>query len=173
MVGIGTALAIDPQLPREWLLGKRRHTRIVFFIPTEFAQLKLDDRHVGQKCDGFVFPSDRWQLRNRAAVARAYPQGPTSPDYTSIISDRHYMRLHTLIEDARAKGADVIEAGVAPERAVERPRTLVPVLIVGARSMSHAKGVFVQGHWSLPSLLKAPFGKLAEFAIAITLRARP
>jgi len=204
----------------------------------------------------------------RAAVARSYPQGPTSPDYTSIISDRHYMRLHTLIEDARAKGARVIEAGVAPERAAERPRTLAPVLIVGAeddalvmqeeifgpllavrtyrsldeavdyinarprplalyyfgnvdadsqavlrrttsgnvginntllhvavddlpfggvgpsgmgayhgiegfRSMSHAKGVFVQDRWSLPSLLRAPFGKLAEVAIAFTLRKRP
>ena len=45
--------------------------------------------------------------------------------------------------------------------------------IEGFRSMSHAKGIFVQGRWSLPSLLRAPFGKLAEFAIAFTLRGRP
>ncbi|MHC6225807.1 coniferyl aldehyde dehydrogenase [Pseudomonas sp. X10] len=210
---------------------------------------------------------DEFINQYRAAVARSYPQGPTSPDYTSIINDRHYIRLHTLIEDARAKGANVIEAGVVPERAAERPRTLAPMLIVGAgdealvmreeifgpllpirtyrslgevidyinarprplalyyfgnvdadseailrhttsgnvginstllhvavddlpfggvgasgmgayhgieglRSMSHAKGVFVQGRWSLPSLLRAPFGKLAEFVIAFTLRAR-
>ena len=203
-----------------------------------------------------------------AAVARGYPQGPTSPDYTSIVSDRHYTRLQSLVEDARTRGAKVIETGVTPERATERPRTLAPVLIVGAgddaqvmheeifgpllpvrtyrsldeaigyinarprplalyyfgnvgadseallrcttsgnvginntlmhvavddlpfggvgpsgmgayhgiegfRSMSHAKGVFVQGRWNLPKLLRAPFGKLADFALAFTLRPRP
>jgi coniferyl-aldehyde dehydrogenase len=35
--------------------------------------------------------------------------------------------------------------------------------------MSHAKGVFVQGRWSLPGLLHAPFGRFARWAIAATL----
>lgn len=41
--------------------------------------------------------------------------------------------------------------------------------IEGFRTMSHAKGVFVQGRWSFPSMLHAPFGKFAERAISFTL----
>lgn len=201
-------------------------------------------------------------------VARFYPEGPTSQDYTSIATDRHYDRLQGLIEDARQKGARVIAAGARPESAVSRTRTLVPTLVVGAgddsgimqeeifgpilpvrtyrtmdeviayvnerprplalyyfgdrdadcekllsrttsgnvginntlmhvaqddmpfggvgpsgmgayhgiegfRSMSHAKGVFEQGRWNLPSLLRAPFGKFADLALTVTLGAGP
>jgi len=41
--------------------------------------------------------------------------------------------------------------------------------IEGFRAMSHAKGVFVQGRWSFTGLLHAPFGKLADMAVALTL----
>lgn len=41
--------------------------------------------------------------------------------------------------------------------------------IEGFRAMSHAKGVFVQGRWALPNLLRAPFGKLADFSLAALL----
>jgi coniferyl-aldehyde dehydrogenase len=43
--------------------------------------------------------------------------------------------------------------------------------IEGFRAMSHAKGVFVQGRWNLPSLVRAPFGKFADLALKITLGA--
>jgi len=199
-----------------------------------------------------------------ASVARFYPGGPTSRDYTSIVNDRHYERLKDLIEDARTSGARVIETGLTPERAQERPRTIAPTLVVGAgdaaeimreeifgpilpvhpyrtideaieyvnarprplalyyfgeqdadcekllarttsgnvginntlmhfaqddlpfggvgpsgmgayhgiegfRAMSHAKGVFVQGRWNLPSLLRAPFGKIADLGLKVIL----
>ena len=202
-----------------------------------------------------------------ATVARFYPRGPTSHDYTSIVSDRHFDRLKGLVDDARRAGARVIEAGVQPESATTRSRTLAPTLVVGApddaailqeeifgpvlpvrtyrdmdeaiayvnarprplalyyfgpenadskkllarttsgnvgvnntlmhfaqddlpfggvgasgmgayhgiegfRAMSHAKGVFVQGRWNLPSLLHAPFGRFAELAIGMTLGKR-
>lgn len=41
----------------------------------------------------------------------------------------------------------------------------------GFRAMSHAKGVFVQGRWNLPRLLRAPFGRLADTALRISLGA--
>jgi coniferyl-aldehyde dehydrogenase len=44
--------------------------------------------------------------------------------------------------------------------------------IEGFRAMSHAKGVFVQGRWNLPSLLRAPFGKLIDLALAATLKGK-
>src|SRR5262249_15759680 len=45
----------------------------------------------------------------RDAVQTSYPAIAANPDYTSIIDARHYQRLVALIEDARAKGARVIE----------------------------------------------------------------
>ena len=42
--------------------------------------------------------------------------------------------------------------------------------IEGFRAMSHAKGVFEQGRWALPSLLRAPFGRLAELAAGRMLK---
>lgn len=200
-------------------------------------------------------------------VRSFYPAGPTSSDYTSIASNGHYDRLKNLLEDARQKGARVIETGIHPEYAANRVRTLAPTLVVGAgdeaaimqeeifgpilpvrtyrtmsevidyinarprplalyyfgnrdadcekllarttsgnvginntmmhvaqddlpfggigpsgmgayhgiegfRAMSHAKGVFTQGRWNLPSLLRAPFGKLMDLALAATLKAK-
>lgn len=39
------------------------------------------------------------------------PDTANNPDYTSIISDHHYARLLSLIDDAKAKGATVIRLG--------------------------------------------------------------
>lgn len=44
--------------------------------------------------------------------------------------------------------------------------------IAGFRAMSHAKGVFIQGRWNLPSLLRAPFGRLVDLALAATLKGK-
>src|ERR1700689_2735135 len=49
-----------------------------------------------------------------AAVKRLYPNGPASDDYTSIVNDRHYQRLVALPDDARAKGAQILETGHRP-----------------------------------------------------------
>ncbi|MCS0659191.1 coniferyl aldehyde dehydrogenase [Massilia terrae] len=193
-----------------------------------------------------------------------YPNGPAGPDYTSIISERHYDRLTSLLMDARHKGAQVIVVGESPENASKHIRTFAPTLLVnvddsmavmkeeifgpilpvctysnllevieyvnarprplalyyfgpndarckllltrttsgnvginntlmhvaqddlpfggvgpsgmgayhgieGFRAMSHAKGVYVQGKWSLPRLLHAPFGRFADLVLALTL----
>lgn len=41
--------------------------------------------------------------------------------------------------------------------------------IEGFRTMSHARGVFIQNRWNLPALLRAPFGRLADIALRATL----
>jgi coniferyl-aldehyde dehydrogenase len=67
-----------------------------------------------------------------AKVADFYPNGPASKGYTSIVNDRHYARLKGLIDDSRSKGARIVEAGVQPESAISRQRTLAPTLVIGA-----------------------------------------
>jgi coniferyl-aldehyde dehydrogenase len=43
-------------------------------------------------------------------VKAAYPDGPTSEDYTSIVNDQQYSMLIDLIDDARAHGARIVES---------------------------------------------------------------
>ncbi|GGO58459.1 coniferyl-aldehyde dehydrogenase [Roseovarius pacificus] len=201
------------------------------------------------------------------AAAHLYPGGPDNRDYASIINERHFERLHRLLDDARTRGARLIEIGVGPNRAPKRPYTIVPTLVIGAddntgvmteeifgpilpvrtyqtmdeaiayinarprplalyyfgernadcakllkrttsgnvginntllhvaiddlpfggvgpsgmgayhgiegfRSMSHAKGVFIQARWNLPGLLRPPYRKVADLAISLILGKR-
>lgn len=199
------------------------------------------------------------------SVEALYPKGPTSDDYTSVINDRQFGRLRALLDDARAKGARVVEIGRTPDAARERPHTLAPTLVLdarddmaimreeifgpilpvlpyrdidaaiayvnarprplalyyfgaddadcravlsrttsgnvainstlmhyaqedlpfggvgpsgmgayhgieGFRTLSHAKGIYVQGRWNAANLLRAPFGRMADRALGLMLR---
>jgi coniferyl-aldehyde dehydrogenase len=67
----------------------------------------------------------------RAFIARSFPTLHGNPDYSSIVSERHYQRLIALLDDARAKGASVI--GLQPEgqaHADDATRTLAPTLVL-------------------------------------------
>ena len=46
---------------------------------------------------------------------------------------RHYARLRGLLDDARAKGARVVETGPSPEQAKRRAHTLPPTLVLDVR----------------------------------------
>ena len=65
----------------------------------------------------------------RQESRKAYPDGVLDEQYSAIIGQRHYQRLIGLIEDARAKGADVIEIGASGR---QRERTLAPTIVLGA-----------------------------------------
>ncbi len=203
-----------------------------------------------------------------STVSHAYPDGPTSKDYSSIVNDGHYTRLRGLLEDARKNGAQIMEVGQRPDTAANRVRTIAPTLVIGApddsaimeeeifgpllpvrtyssieevidfvnarprplalyyfgpegedrdallarttsgnvginntllhiaqddlpfggigpsgmgayhgvegfRSMSHAKGIFVQGRWNFANLLRAPFGKLTDLVVRSVLGRGP
>ena len=64
-------------------------------------------------------------------VKAAYPDGPTSKDYTSIVNDQQYSSLIELIDDARAHGARIIEVGHRPGHASRRAHTLAPTVMLG------------------------------------------
>jgi coniferyl-aldehyde dehydrogenase len=49
------------------------------------------------------------------AASAMYPTLLSNPDYTAIINDRHFARLTAAIDDARAKGAEVIAVNPANE----------------------------------------------------------
>jgi coniferyl-aldehyde dehydrogenase len=66
-----------------------------------------------------------------AAVGQLYPTLLDNPDYTSIVNKRHYDRLQGYLDDARAKGAEVLELNPAGEDFRQQPHhKIAPHLIL-------------------------------------------
>jgi acyl-CoA reductase-like NAD-dependent aldehyde dehydrogenase len=65
-----------------------------------------------------------------AAVGRMYPTLASNPDYTSIVNDRHYGRLRGYLDEARDRGAKVVEINPARETLDPAKRKLAPTLVV-------------------------------------------
>lgn len=69
----------------------------------------------------------------KAFMQKAFPTLQGNPDYTSIISERHFDRLIMMIADAEAKGGEIISLAPAGEPPHDRAnRKIAPTLIVGA-----------------------------------------
>lgn len=67
----------------------------------------------------------------KSAVTAMFPTIKDNPDYTAVISQRHYDRIKGHIEDARAKGADVVEINPAGEDLSQQEhRKIAPTLIL-------------------------------------------
>lgn len=77
--------------------------------------------NAGQIClapDYLIVPEGREQAvvdGLKTAVSALYPTMLANPDYSSIINDRHHQRLNGYLDDARAKGAEIIEVNPASE----------------------------------------------------------
>ena len=65
------------------------------------------------------------------AVRRMFPTLKDNPDYTAIIAQRHYDRIMGYIDDARAKGARVVEIKPEGEDLTQQEhRKIAPTLII-------------------------------------------
>jgi coniferyl-aldehyde dehydrogenase len=62
-----------------------------------------------------------------------FPSLVGNRDYTRIINEHHYRRLTALVDDARQRGADVVEINPAGEACTEANRVFVPTLILNVR----------------------------------------
>lgn len=66
----------------------------------------------------------------RAFMAEAYPSLQSNPDYTSIITQKHYERLLGLLEDAAQKGARIVSLAPSDEAAHDPvSRKIAPHLV--------------------------------------------
>lgn len=69
----------------------------------------------------------------KAAVAGMFKSLRDNPDFTAIIAPRHHQRISALVQDARNKGATVVEINPANEDfASEGHRKIPPTLILDA-----------------------------------------
>ena len=96
--------------------------------------------NAGQTCiapDYVMVPAgsrDAFVEACKDAVAKMYPTLLANPDYTSIVSDKHFARVTSYVEDAKTRGARVVELNPAGETldAASGKRKLVPTLVLDA-----------------------------------------
>jgi len=69
----------------------------------------------------------------RSAVAAMYPNGLLDDeDYTSVVNDRHFERLQSYLEDARAHGGDIIEINPAGDDfSAQAHHKMAPHIVTG------------------------------------------
>jgi coniferyl-aldehyde dehydrogenase len=94
--------------------------------------------NAGQTCiapDYVMVPAgsrDAFVEACKDAVAKMYPTLLANPDYTSIVNDKHFARVTSYVEDAKTRGARVVELNPAGETldAASGKRKLVPTLVL-------------------------------------------
>ena len=93
--------------------------------------------NAGQIClapDYVLAPDDKLPAfidQARASVAAMFPTIRDNPDYTAVIADRHYDRIRGYVDDARAKGAEIVEINPAGEDFSQQEfRKIPPTLIL-------------------------------------------
>ncbi|MCS6987146.1 MAG: coniferyl aldehyde dehydrogenase [Sphingomonadaceae bacterium] len=92
--------------------------------------------NAGQIClapDYLLVPAEREEAivdGLKVATARMYPRMLDNDDYTSVISRRHRDRLEALLDDARAKGAEIVEVNPAGEDFSRQNTNKMPLQII-------------------------------------------
>jgi coniferyl-aldehyde dehydrogenase len=92
--------------------------------------------NAGQTCiapDYVLVPAgarDAFVEACKASVAKLFPTLEKNPDYTSIVNDKHYARVRSYVDDAKTRGARVVELNPAGEGLDPAARKLAPTLVL-------------------------------------------
>ena len=130
--------------------------------------------NAGQTCiapDYALVPEERVDAfveAVRASIARLYPRLRDNPDYTAVIDVRHRSRLAGYLDEARARGARVIEANPANESFEGSPK-MAPMLVVGAPEDARLMREEIFG----PVLPVVPYRALDDAIAYVNARPRP
>ncbi len=63
-------------------------------------------------------------------ISAMFPTLKDNPDYTSVINQRHFDRLQGYLDDARAKGAEIVELNPAKEDFRQQPYHKIPPTLI-------------------------------------------
>ena len=112
-------------------------------------------------CASFVDLARSW-------VARAYPGVTSSPDYTSMISERHAERMHEMLADAASRGAIVVPLGEAGE-SVDAGRAVRPALLLEVTEQMRVMREEIFG----PLLVVRRYDRIEDAVLDINARPKP
>jgi len=130
--------------------------------------------NAGQTCiapDYVLLPDDRVDAfvgAARSAVAKLYPTLAQNPDYSAIVNDRHRARLAGYLDDARGRGATVVEVNPAGEDLSASPK-MAPTLLTGVDAGARVMQEEIFG----PILPLVPYRTLDEAIAFVNARPRP
>lgn len=106
----------------------------------------------------------------KAAVARTFPTIKDNADYTAVVAQRHYDRIKAHVDDARAKGATIVEINPADEDfSQQEHRKIPPTLILEPTDDMTVMQEEIFG----PILPVKTYGKVEEAVDYINGRDRP
>ncbi len=131
--------------------------------------------NAGQTCiapDYMLVPRgdvERFVALMRASMTRLYPKFRSNPDYSGIISERHLQRLRELIENARGRGATVIEIEPLDSTLAAAGRQLPPTLLLNVNDSMRVMNEEIFG----PILPIVPYDTLVEALAYINRHERP
>ena len=92
--------------------------------------------NAGQIClapDYVMAPADQvgaFVREATSAIGAMFPTLKDNPDYTSVIAERHYERIKGYVDDARAKGAEVVEINPAGEDFSQQEHRKIPPTLI-------------------------------------------
>ncbi|WP_111895245.1 coniferyl aldehyde dehydrogenase [Acinetobacter sp. MB5] len=92
--------------------------------------------NAGQTCvapDYIFLPkgkTDEFTKHFKIAVKQMYPDLANNQDYTAIVNDKQYLRLHRYLEDAQLSGAKIVEINPKNEL-LSTHRKIAPTLVTG------------------------------------------
>ena len=92
--------------------------------------------NAGQIClapDYALIPKEKindFVRESKTAISNMYPHIKENEDYTSIINEKHYDRIQDYLEDAKSKGADVVEINPNNEDFTQQQYFKIPPTLV-------------------------------------------
>ena len=104
----------------------------------------------------------------RKSMLGLYPKFRSNPDYSGIISDRHLRRLRDLMEDARQRGARVIDIEPADDT-LSATRQLAPTILLDVSDDMRVMNEEIFG----PILPIVPYDRVEEALAYVNRRDRP
>jgi coniferyl-aldehyde dehydrogenase len=130
--------------------------------------------NAGQTCiapDYMLVPRadvDRFVSRLRKSMNSLYPKFRANPDYSGIISERHLQRLRDLIEDARQRGALVVDIEPVGDTLVPG-RQLAPTVLLNVNDSMRVMNEEIFG----PILPIVPYDNLQDALDYVNRHDRP
>jgi coniferyl-aldehyde dehydrogenase len=131
--------------------------------------------NAGQTCvapDYVLVPFDRadeFVRDSERVIAKRYSRPAVNADYTHMISETAWLRMQDLVEDARNKGAQIIEPNPKRETFTAESRVFPPTLILGANESMRVMQEEIFG----PILPIVTYFSLGDALSFINLRPRP
>tara|TARA_B100001146_G_scaffold83329_1_gene73982 strand:- start:935 stop:2341 length:1407 start_codon:yes stop_codon:yes gene_type:complete len=78
---------------------------------------------------------ESWVQASKQSISEMFPSFFDNEDYTSIVNERHFSRLLNYLDDAKKKGARLIEFNPAKEEEEDRTHfKMLPTLILGVNN---------------------------------------